>query len=114
MRIAGACQDRIEARVLAPGQQPGREGALGAAAPAPALPATIGDGRDPVLVHRDVVEVAQAVLHAFERGKKLRAPPRRLLAGEEIGEELRRVAHLLCLDAELVAASRIEPGELLA
>src|SRR5262249_20883281 len=79
-----------------------------------ALPAAVGDGRDPVLVHRDVVEVAKAVLDAFERRQELRAPPRRLLAGEEVGEELRGVAHLLRLDAELVAASRMEPGKLLA
>src|SRR5262245_39543772 len=56
VRVAGACQDRIEARVLTPGQQPGREGPLRSAASAAALPAAIGDGRDPLLVHRDVVE----------------------------------------------------------
>src|SRR5262245_51135151 len=114
VRVAGACQDRIKTRVLAPGQQPGREGALGAAASLSALPAAVGDGRDPVLVHRDVVEIAEAVLHAFERGQELRTPPRRFLAGKEVGEELRGVAHLLRLDAELVAAPGIEPGELLA
>src|SRR5262245_22622935 len=114
VRVAGACQDRIKARVLTTGQQPGREGALRSAAAASALPAAIGDGRDSVLVHRDVVEIAQAILHSFERGEELRAPPRRLLAGEEVAEELRCVAHLLRLDAQLVAAPRIEPGELLA
>lgn len=31
--VAGACHDRIETRVFAPGQQPGGEGAVGAAAP---------------------------------------------------------------------------------
>src|SRR5262249_25162114 len=54
------------------------------------------------------------VLHAFERGQKLFTPPRRLLAGKQVGEELRCIAHLLGLDAELVALPRREAGELLA
>src|SRR5262245_1998490 len=41
VRVAGACQDRIKARVLTTGQQPGREGALRSAAAASALPAAI-------------------------------------------------------------------------
>jgi hypothetical protein len=60
----------------------------------------------------DVVEIAQAILHAFERQKELFTALRRLSAREEVGEELRRVAHLLRLDAKPVAASRIELGQL--
>ena len=114
MSVVGAFQHRIKAGVLAPGQQPGGEGALRAAGAAAPGPASIDDGRNPVLVHRDVVEITQAILHAFKRRKELRAPPRRLLAWEEVGEELQGVTHLLRLDAELVAPSRIEPGDLLA
>ena len=112
MRVISALQNPIETGVLATGQQSGSESAFWAAAEVTS-PAAIGYGRDPVFVDCDVVEIAQAILHVFEGREELRAPPRRLLAGEEVGEEFRGVTHLLRLDAELVAASRIEPGELL-
>src|SRR5262249_60078278 len=70
----------------------------------------IGNGRDAIFMNRDVVEVAQAILHAFQRREELLPTLRRLLAGEEPGEELRCVSHFLGLNAQLVTAAGVEAG----
>src|SRR5215831_8668580 len=103
-------QNRVETGVLAARQQSSGKGALRVSSPAPAPP-LIGDGRDAIFMDGDVVEVAQAILHVLERGEKLLPALRRLFAGEEAGEELRCVSHLLGLNAQLVTAAGIEPGE---
>src|SRR6516164_1328911 len=67
--------------------------------------------RDSFFVHGDVVKVAEPILQATESVKKLLAPLHRPPPREQASEELRRVAQLLGLDAELVATGRIELGE---
>src|SRR5262249_44182199 len=67
--------------------------------------------RDSFFVHIDVVKVAEPTLQATESVKKLLAPLHRPPPREQASEELRRVAQLLGLDAELVATGRIELGE---
>src|SRR5262249_37963407 len=79
--------------------------------PAPAPPALIGDGRDAIFMNRDVVEFTQAILHVLQRREKLLPTLRHLLPREKAGEELRCVSHLLRLNAQLVTAAGIEPGE---
>jgi hypothetical protein len=59
---------------------------------------------------RDVVEVAQAILHAFQPREELLPTLQRLLAREKAGEELRCVSHFLSLNAQLVTAAGIEPS----
>src|SRR5262249_37556276 len=103
--------DRIEAGVLAARQQPCGEGPLRGSSPAPAPPALIGDGRDAIFMNRDVVEFTQAILHVLQRREKLLPTLRHLLPREKAGEELRCVSHLLRLNAQLVTAAGIEPGE---
>src|SRR5262245_25166556 len=103
--------DRIEAGVLAARQQPCGEGTLRVSSPAPAPPALIGDGRDAIFMNRDVVEFTQAILHVLQRREKLLPTLRHLLPREKAGEELRCVSHLLRLNAQLVTAAGIEPGE---
>src|SRR5262249_27385560 len=103
-------QNRVETGVLAARQQSSGKGALRVSSPAPAPP-LIGDGRDAIFMDGDVVEVTQAILHVLERREKLVPTLRRLLAGEEAGKELGCVSHLLGLNAQLVTAAGIEPGE---
>src|SRR5215472_1989631 len=62
-------------------------------------------------MHGDVVEIAEPILHALKRGKKLLAPFQCPLGREQRGEELRRITQLLGLDAELVTAACIEPRQ---
>jgi hypothetical protein len=102
MRVGCTLQNRIETGVLAARQQSRSEGALRAASPAPILPPLTGNGRDAIFMNRDVVEVAQAILHAFQPREELLPTFRRLLARENGGEELRCVSHLLGLNAQLM------------
>jgi hypothetical protein len=92
-------------------QQPRGKGALGISSPVPTPPALIGNGRDAIFMNRDVVEIAEAILHAFQRREKLLPTLRRLLAREEPGKELRCVSHLLGLYAQLVTAVGVEAIE---
>src|SRR5215468_10734280 len=112
-RMRGGCtlQHRVEAGVFASRQQSRSEGALRAASPAPILPSLIGNGRVAIFMNRDVVEIAQAILHAFQPREELLPTLRRLLAREKVGEELRCVSHLLGLNAQLMTAAGVEPGE---
>jgi len=111
MRVGCTLQNRVEAGVFASRQQSRGEGALRAASPAPIPPSLIGNGRDAILMNRDVVEIAQAILHAFQPREELLPTFRRLLAREDGGEELRCVSHLLGLNAQLMTAAGVEPGE---
>src|SRR5215831_19788900 len=111
MSVGCTLQNRIETGVLATRQQSRSERALRAASPAPIAPPLAGNGRDAIFMNRDVVEVAQAILHAFQPREELLPTFRRLLAREKAGEELRRISHLLGLDAQLMTAAGVEPGE---
>src|SRR5271166_2147997 len=62
-------------------------------------------------MHGDVVEIAEPILPALKRRKKLLAPFQRPLGREQRGEELSRITQLLGLDAQLVAAACIEPRQ---
>src|SRR5262245_64081675 len=111
MGVGCIFHNRVEAGVLAARQQSRGEGALRVSSPTPAPPALSSNGRDAIFMNGDVVEVTQAILHVLERREKLLPTLRRLLAGEEAGEELGCVSHLLGLNAQLVTAAGIEPGE---
>ena len=104
-------QNRVKARVFAARQQSRSEGALRTVSPAPCPPSLFGNGRNAIFMNRDVVEVAQAVLHAFQPREKLLPTLRRLLAREQAGEELRCVSDFLGLNAQLMTAADIEPRE---
>src|SRR6516164_6855647 len=60
-------------------------------------------------VHGDVVKVTKSILQALKGRKELFASSHRPLCREQSGEEFRCIAQLFCLDAQLVAAGRIEP-----
>src|SRR5262245_65286671 len=105
---------RVEAGVFVAGPQSGGKVAFRVAAPTPATPAAAGNGRNAVLVHGNVVEVAKAILQVLECRKELLPALPRLLAWKHAGEELRRVADLLGLNAQLVTATGIELRQLLA
>src|SRR5262245_21252389 len=111
MGVGCIFHNRVEAGVLAARQQSRGEGALRISSPTPAPPALSSNGRDAIFMDSDVVEVAQAILHVLERREKLLPTLRRLLAGEEAGKEVGCVSHLLGLNAQLVTAAGIEPGE---
>ena len=99
MRISCTFQNRVEAGVFATGQQSRSEGARRTVSPAPFPPSLIGNGRDAIFMDRDVVEVAQAILHAFQPREELLPTLQRLLAREKVGEEFRCVSHFLGLNA---------------
>jgi hypothetical protein len=111
MRVGCTLQNCVEAGVFASRQQSRSEGAFRAASPAPIPPSLIGNGRDAIFMNRDVVEIAKAILHAFQPREELLPTLRRLLAREKVGEELRGVSHLLGLNAQLVTAAGVESGE---
>src|SRR5262249_21338162 len=67
--------------------------------------------RDSFFVDSDVVKVAEPILQAPDGVKKLLASLRHPLPREQASEELRRIAQLFGLDAELVATALIELGE---
>src|SRR2546429_7572252 len=92
-------------------QHPRRKCTLAASCPAPLAPSVARNRPDPILMHDDVIEIAQAILCAFERREELVPAFEYLLAREEGGEELRCVTHLLGLDAQLVTVPRTELGE---
>ena len=99
-------QCRINARIFVPHQHARGESAFAAHAPAPHA------GRaDELLVHRDVVEIAECILQRFERRLESFAPLRGPLARKQAAEEFRCVADLLGLDSQLMAALRIEPRD---
>src|SRR6516165_4561666 len=90
MRVGCTLQNCVEAGVFAARQQSRGEGTLRAASPAPIPPCLTGNGRDAIFMDRDVVEVAQAILHAFQPREELLPTFRRLLAREDGGEDRRR------------------------
>src|SRR5262249_14990685 len=102
MRVGCTLQNRVEAGVFPTPQQSRGEGALGAASPASISPSLTGNGRDAIFMDCDVVEIAQAILHAFQSREEFLPTFRRLLAREDCGEELRCVSHLLGLNAQLM------------
>src|SRR6202035_1514816 len=65
-----------------------------------------------LLVDRDVVERAGAILQGSRVPLGLAQPLARLAADEQAGEEFRRIAQLLDGDAQLVAPAGVELGEL--
>src|SRR6516165_12066777 len=60
-------------------------------------------------VHVDVVKVTKPIQQTFEDRKELFASFNRPLCREQSSEEFCCIAQLFCLDAQLVAAARIEP-----
>jgi hypothetical protein len=83
MRVGCTLQNCVKAGVFASRQQSRSEGALRAASPVPILPSLIGNGRDAIFMNRDVVEIAQAILHAFQPREELLPALRRFLAREK-------------------------------
>ena len=57
-------------------------------------PGANADSSHALLVHCDVIEIAEAVLQALEGDKEMLPPLRRPLAREQTGEEFRCVAQL--------------------
>src|SRR6266702_3162798 len=113
--LLGVLQHRADARLLATGEAAGGECLLGATSPS--LSASVSSVDHPLgqfLVHLDVVEVAERVLQLFQPRHEFLPAPRGFLAGERAGEEFRRIAQLLCPNAQLVAAEGIELVELCA
>jgi hypothetical protein len=88
MRVGCTLQNCVKAGVFASRQQSRSEGALRAASPVPILPSLIGNGRDAIFMNRDVVEIAQAILHAFQPREELLPALRRFLAREKAPHDL--------------------------
>src|SRR5215471_11754182 len=72
----------LEAGILVAGQQAGCVGALAAGASSLGPPIEARIRSDKVLVHRDVVEIAEGVLQLLELRHEALAPPGRLSSGK--------------------------------
>src|SRR4029077_6037912 len=70
---------------------------------------SIGDQR---LALGEVIQRAEVVLQILERRESRLSPRGILLSGEDAGEELDRVAQILCPDAELVPLLNIERAQI--
>src|SRR5690349_15001703 len=95
---------RSEARFLAPGQPAGGECLSGAdTLELVTRVVTLDELFRQLLVHADIVEIAERILQPLEGSGKIAPTLRLLLARKGAGEEFRRIAQLLDVNAQPVA-----------
>src|SRR5215468_8480994 len=66
------------------------------------------EGSAESLIHRDVVQIAQASLQSLQARYKSLASAPSVLSGEDVSEKFAGVAKFLCCDPQLVSLLRIE------